>query len=137
MRIKRFKPSSVKASSTKAAMKRRNIKADEEVMEEEIIEDEVPAEAEAEGGVDVAPEATDLLFEAEDVAELVAEVSGQEVAVTVDEDAVTFEVGEDIYTVEPEGDEEILEATKKPLRDKKSVKASKVIRRRRPAAKRR
>lgn len=134
MRIKRFKPSSVKASSSKAAMKRRNIRAEEEVMDEEIMEEDIPAE---EGGVDVAPEATDLLFEAEDVAELVAEVSGEEVAVTVDEDSVTFEVGDDVYTVEPEGDEEILEATRKPLRGKKSVKASKVIKRRRPAAKRR
>lgn len=131
MRIKRVKPQSVKAST-----KRRNIKADEEI-NEEIIDDvpaeEVPAE---EAEVEVAPEATDLLFEAEDVAELVAEVTGQEVAVTVDDDSVQFEVGEDVFTVEPEGDEEILEATKKPLKGKKSVKASKVVKRR-PAARRR
>lgn len=132
MRIKRVRPQSVKAST-----KRRNIKADEEI-NEDIIEDvpaeEVPEEeAEAEAEVEVAPEATDLLFEAEDVAELVAEVTGQEVAVTVDDDSVQFEVGEDVFTVEPEGDEEILEATKKPLKGKKSVKASKVIKRRRAA----
>lgn len=131
MRIKRVRPQSVKAST-----KRRNIKADEEI-NEEIIDDvpaeEVPAE---EAEVEVAPEATDLLFEAEDVAELVAEVTGQEVAVTVDDDSVQFEVGEDVFTVEPEGDEEILEATKKPLKGKKSVKASKVVKRR-PAARRR
>lgn len=130
MRIKRVRPQSVKAST-----KRRNIKADEEI-NEDIIEDvpaeEVPEE-EAEAEVEVAPEATDLLFEAEDVAELVAEVTGQEVAVTVDDDSVQFEVGEDVFTVEPEGDEEILEATKKPLKGKKSVKASKVIKRRRAA----
>ena len=128
MRIKRVKPQSVKAST-----KRRNIKADEEIMEEEIMEDAPVEEEVAEAEVEVAPEATDLLFEAEDVAELVAEVTGEEVAVTVDEEAVTFEVGDDVYTVEPEGDEEILESTRKPLRNKKSVKASKVIRRR-PAA---
>ncbi len=133
MRIKRVKPQSVKAST-----KRRNIKADEEINEEII--DDVPADAEEvpadEAEVEVAPEATDLLFEAEDVAELVAEVTGQEVAVTVDDDSVQFEVGEDVFTVEPEGDEEILEATKKPLKGKKSVKASKVVKRR-PAARRR
>lgn len=117
MRIKRVRPKNVKAS--KSVIRRRNIKADEEVMDEEIVDD-VPEE----GGVDVAPEATDLLFEAEDVAELVAEVTGQEVSVTVDDEAVQFEVGEDVYTVEPEGDEEILESTRKPLRNKKSVKAS-------------
>ena len=117
MRIKKVRPKNVKAS--KSVIRRRNIKADEEVMDEEIIDD-VPEE----GGVDVAPEATDLLFEAEDVAELVAEVTGQEVSVTVDDEAVQFEVGEDVYTVEPEGDEEILESTRKPLRNKKSVKAS-------------
>lgn len=129
MRIKRVKPRAVKAST-----RRKGIKAEDEIIDDapEIVEDEVIDEV---GGVDVAPEATDLLFEAEDVAELVAEVTGEEVAVTVDDDAVTFEVGEDVYTVEPEGDEEILEATKKPLRGKKSVKASRVVRRR--AAKRR
>lgn len=135
MRIKRVRPQSVKAS--KAVVRRRNIKA-EDMVDEEIVDD-MPAEdevAEEEvADVDVAPEATDLLFEAEDVAELVAEVTGEEVAVTVDDEAVTFEVGEDVFTVEPEGDEEILEATKKPLRNKKSVKASKVMKRR-PAKRR-
>lgn len=125
MRIKRVRPKSIKAST-----KRRNIRAEEEI-NEEVIED-VPAEGAA---VDVAPEATDLLFEAEDVAELVAEVTGNEVAVTVDDDVVTFEVGDDVYTVEAEGDEEILEATRRPLRNKKSVKASKVMKRR-PAKRR-
>lgn len=78
----------------------------------------------AQGGVDIAPEASDLLFEAEDVAELVAEVTGQDVAVTADEDVISFEVGDDVYTVEAEGDEEILESTRKPLRNKKTVRAS-------------
>ena len=138
MRIKRFKPKAVKASS-KSVIRRRNIQADEEIMDDVV--DEAPVEEEVvddvdveEAPVEVAPEATDLLFEAEDVAELVAEVTGEEVAVTVDEDSVQFEVGEDIYTVEPEGDEEVLESTRKPLKGKKSVKASKVIRRR-PAPK--
>ncbi len=77
--------------------------------------------------VEVAPEATDLLFETEDVAELLAEVTEQEVtAETTEDGSVEFAVGEDdIYTVTPEGDEEVLEAVRKPLQEKKSVKASK------------
>jgi len=72
----------------------------------------------------VAPEASDLLFEAEDVAELVAEVTGQPVEVTADENEVVFAVGEDEFTVTAEGDEEVLEAVRKPLRNKSNVKAS-------------
>lgn len=76
--------------------------------------------------VEVAPEATDLLFEADDVAELVAEVTEQEVSVeTTDEGEVEFTVGEDeVFTVTPEGDEEVLEAVRVPFKNKKSVKAS-------------
>lgn len=81
--------------------------------------------ANTEPGATVAPEATDLLFEAEDVAELVAEVTGEAVEVTVEDDAVTFAVGENEYTVEAEGDEELLEAaTNKTFRGKKPVAAS-------------
>jgi len=113
------KKSAVKASNVRKA-RRRAVKANEE-LEDEIIDEEA---------VDVAPEASDLLFEAEDVAELVAEVTGEDVAVTADNDVVTFEVGEDEFVVEAEGDEEILESTRKPLKGKKSVKASrKVVRR--------
>lgn len=77
-------------------------------------------------GAQVAPEASDLLFEAEDVAELVAEVTGEPVEVTADEDgnSVTFAVGDDEYTVEAEGDEEVLEAVRKTFRGKKAVSAS-------------
>ena len=72
----------------------------------------------------IAPEATDLLFEAEDVAELVAEVTGQPVEVTADEDNVTFAVGEDEYTVQSEGDEEILQSVRRPFAGRKRVAAS-------------
>ena len=72
----------------------------------------------------VEPEASDLLFEAEDVAELVAEITGEDVEVTADEDSVVFAAGDDEYTVEAEGDEEVLEAVRRPLRNKKAVKAS-------------
>lgn len=114
------KKKAVKASNRVA---RRRIRANED-MDEEVVE--------GEGGVDVAPEASDLLFEAEDVAQLVAEVTGKDVAVSADDDVVTFEVGEDEFTVEADGDEEILESTRKPLKGKKSVKAStrRVLRRR-------
>lgn len=89
----------------------------------------ITANADVDGETTVAPEASDLLFEAEDVAELVAEVTGEPVDVTADDDAVTFAVGEDEYTVEAEGDEEILEAVRKPLRNKKTVAASRRINR--------
>lgn len=72
----------------------------------------------------VEPEASDLLFEAEDVAELVAEITGEDVEVTADADSVVFAVGDDEYTVEAEGDEEVLEAVRRPLKNKKAVKAS-------------
>lgn len=75
-------------------------------------------------------EATDLLFEAEDVAELVAEVTGEDVEVTADEDQVVFAVGEEEYTVEPEGDEEILESCS--TKGRKAVKASRKVAGRKP-----
>ena len=120
--------SAIKASNSRVN-RRRVIRANDEEIEEEDIDV-------AEGGVDVAPEASDMLFEAEDVAELIAEVTGKDVAVTAEEDVVTFEVGDDQYTVEAEGDEEILESTKRPLRNKKAVKAS-TLRTRKPMARRR
>lgn len=113
---KNSKKRTVKASSRAAkARARRAIRANEEFEEEEIEEGR---------DVDIDPEAADLLFEAEDVAELIMEVTGQDVAVTVDDDEVKFEVGEDEFTVTAEGDEEILESTRRPLKNKKTVKAS-------------
>lgn len=75
---------------------------------------------------DAAMETADLLFEAEDVADLVAEVTGEEVTVEAnpDGDSVTFTVGEDEYTVEAEGDEEVVESSTRMLRSRKPVKAS-------------
>lgn len=96
----------------------------EDMIDEQI--DDMPMEDEMEGAEDVqvAPEATDLLFEAEDVAELVAEVTGEPVEVTVEDDSVTFAVGDSEYTIEAEGDEEILEASTKIVKDKRKVSAS-------------
>ena len=81
-------------------------------------------EGEGVGTAEVAPEATDLLFEAEDVAELVAEATGETVEVTAEEDTVTFAVGEDEYVVEAEGNEEILESVRRPMRGKRTVSAT-------------
>ena len=82
----------------------------------------------------VAPEASELLFEAEDVAELIAEVTEDAVAVDVSDDGSTikFTVGDAEYTVEAEGDEEVLEAATRINRSRKPVKAS--ANRKRPAS---
>ena len=122
MVVNKKKTLNKKAIKANSRVVRRSVRAAEEV-EDEVVD-------EGEGEVAVAPEASDLLFEAEDVAELVAEITGKEVSVTAEEDVVTFEVGDDEFVVEAEGDEEILEATKKPLKGKSRVTAST----RRPAA---
>ena len=81
--------------------------------------------------VEIAEEATDLLFEAEDVAELISEVTEEVVEVSVDGEDVIFNVGDEEFVVTPEGDEEILESSTKVLKGKKPVKAN----RRTPAKK--
>lgn len=104
---------------------KRPVKAAEEIDEQLIPQEEVVEETPAEEPVvEVAEEATDLLFEAEDVAELIAEVTGQPVEVTADETSVEFAIGDDVYTVEAEGDEEVLESVRKPMAGKKAVTAS-------------
>jgi len=89
-----------------------------------------PIKAETE----VAPEVTELLFEAEDVAQLIAEVTGEDVTVSAEPDAdvITFEVAGEEFSVEPEGEEEMLEASTRFKKGKKPVAAS--TRNRRPAA---
>lgn len=105
--------------------RRSKVTANEELdmeMDDTVVED---VEGEGDADVVVDPEASDLLFEAEDVAELVAEVTGETVEVTVDDDFVEFAVGDDVFTVEAEGDEEILEAaTSRNMRGKRTVAAS-------------
>lgn len=105
----------------------KTVNAAEEV--EEIVEAPEGIE-EPEVDVEVAPEATELLFETEDVAELIAEVTDSEVVVDVDDDTeeITFTVDDVPYVVEPEGDEEILETSRRVLKGKKAVKASRVRR---------
>ena len=121
---KKTRKSTVRASRyTRPA---RAIKAEDEII------DDAPA-AEEEAAVVVEPEATDLLFEAEDVAELLNTVTGEEVEVSAEDDAVVFTVGDYDYTVEAEGDEEILETSRKVLKGKKRVAASTRARAAKPA----
>jgi len=124
---------------------RRPVRADDEIEDIDAPEDfggedfDAPADA-GEGSVSVDDAATELLFEAEDVAELVAEVTGEAVDVTVDEDEVTFTVGEDEYTVTPEGDEEVVEESRRMRKSARRVQAGRrMVRRpaRRVAASRR
>ncbi len=82
--------------------------------------------------VEVDPDASELLFEAQDVAELIAEVTEKPVEVTADEDTVVFSVDGTEFTVEADGAEEVLESRKVRGR---SVKASRKVHcARRPAA---
>lgn len=107
---------------------KRVVKANDEMLDNVV---DVQDDIEEVGEVEIDPAATDLLFEAEDVAELIAEVTGETVEVSVEDDFVEFAIGEDVYTIEAEGDEEILEAaSSKVLRGKRRVAAST----RRPAA---
>lgn len=122
---RRVRPATRPVSASRASLRRRAVKADEEIEEIEAPVEDAPID---EGGVNVDAEASELLFEAEDVAELIAEVSGQPVDVTADEDEVIFTVGEDEYTVTPEGDEEIVEESRR-VRRARSVKAGRAVRR--------
>lgn len=116
-------------------IRKRRIVAEDE-LDAQMTPVEAPAEEDA-GEVTVDPEATELLFETDDVAQLVAEVAGQDVDVTVDDETgeTIFAVGEDEFTVTPDEDVEVLESTRKPLRNKRSIKASTKRPVRRPATK--
>lgn len=81
--------------------------------------------------VDVTPEASEILFQADDVADVIAEVTGEDVSADIaDEEtgAVEFTVGDpedgNSYIVEPEGDEEVVETSKRIPARKRAVKAS-------------
>ncbi len=94
-----------------------------------VAEEEVQAQG-GNGEVSVDPEATELVFETEDVAELIAEVTGEDVEAVADEDEVTFTVGDTDYTVSAEGQEEILETSRRIMRGKSPVRASRTASRR-------
>jgi hypothetical protein len=106
---------------------RRRIRAGEDI---EDVEVDAPVE-------DASVEESELLFEAEDVAELIAEITEQPVDVTTDTDTdeVVFTVGEDEYTITPEGDEEVVEESRK-IRSARKVSASRRAARRVSASRR-
>lgn len=72
---------------------------------------------------EVAEEAVDLLFETEDVAELIAEVTGEDVDVTADGEVVEFSVGDETYTCSAEPGDEIVESSTR-VKTKRRVAAS-------------
>lgn len=117
--VKKANKKSVKASCvTRKPLKA--VKAEEEIEETEAPETEV------------APEATELLFETEDVAQLLAEVTDEDVTVDVDDDTdeIVFTVADEEYTVAPDGEEELLEASTR-IMGKKRVSAASKLRNRR------
>lgn len=61
---------------------------------------------------EIADEAAELLFEVEEVAELISNVTGEDVEVTTDGDTAEFAVGDEVFTVEAEGTEEVLESSR-------------------------
>lgn len=76
---------------------------------------------------DIAPEAMDLLFEVEDVAQVIAEITGADVEVTADSGEVTFDIADENYdsiTIEAEGDEEIVEESVRAKKNTRTVSAS-------------
>lgn len=116
----------ISKSNSKRPAPRRNIRADAELP---------PMD---DGAVEVSPDATDLLFESEDVADLLAEVTGEDITVEVNDDSVNFIVGDDVYVAEPEEGEEVevLESSRKRIAGKRPVRANRQTRNRaqRPAS---
>ena len=68
---------------------------------------------------DVAPEASELLFETEDVAQIVSEITGEDVDVTVDGEVAEFAVGDETYTCEAENIDEVMESSAISARKRK------------------
>lgn len=117
--VKKANKKSVKASCV-TRKPSKAVKAEEEIEETGAPETEV------------APEATELLFETEDVAQLLAEVTDEDVTVDVDDDTeeIVFTVADEEYTVAPDGEEELLEASTR-IMGKKRVSAASKLRNRR------
>lgn len=115
---------------------RKIVKAEDEI--EEI--DDVDVDFDDADFEDAPVEESEILFEAEDVAEVLAEATGEPVDYTVDDETteVTFTVGENEITVTPEGDEEVVEESTR-VRGRKIAASRKMMRKpaRRVAASRR
>ena len=72
---------------------------------------------------EVAEDVVELLFEANDVADLISDVTGEDVTVESDGDVVEFTVGEETFTCEPDEGADTVESSTRILR-RKAVKAS-------------
>lgn len=74
----------------------------------------------------IAEEVSDFVFDADDVAELVADVTGEDVEVGVSEDgeSVEFSVGDEMFICSGEPADESVESASKIGRRKKRVSAS-------------
>lgn len=106
----------VRASTNARPIRRRRVMADEDILVDDQTLMDDPIEDEVVDG--------EILFEVEDVAELLEEVTETPVdAETTDDGEVIFTVGEDEYTVTPDGDEEILES-RRIARGRRAVRAS-------------
>lgn len=114
------------APSTKRPIRanRRMIRSDEEIDDIEMDDIDLPDE-----DIDVEDEIQEeeILFEASDVAEILAEVTDEPVDYTVDDETteVTFTVGDDEITVTPEGTEEVVEESTR-VRGRKIAASRKV-----------
>lgn len=131
MKIKKYtvKPSiqASKKVTRRVVRASQQIKADEDVEDVEDVDTTPDVVEDTNEDVDVAPEASDLLFETDDVAQLVADVTQQPVDVEVNDenDSVDFTVGDDVYTVEADDADEIVECYH-PKRSNK-ISASKKV----------
>lgn len=99
----------------------RRVVADEEIDEIDEVKD-VDIDDEDTDDVSVESSAEGLLFEVQDVAQVIAEITGQDVEVSTDDetDEVEFAVGDEVYTITPDGDEEEVvssrQISKRPIR---------------------
>lgn len=91
---------------------KKKIVADDEIMEQ-------PVDQVADEDVAVEPAAAEMLFEAEDVADILAEVTGQPITVEVADDAsqCVIGVGDDEFTIDAEDAEEINEGEPAPAEE--------------------
>lgn len=110
---------------------RKIVKAEDEIEEIDDIDvdDDVDVDFDDADFEDAPVEESEILFEAEDVAEVLAEATGEPVDYTVDDETteVTFTVGENEITVTPEGDEEVVEESTR-VRGRKIAASRKMMR---------
>lgn len=99
---------------------KKKIVADDEIMEQPV--DQVTDD------VDVEPAAAEMLFEAEDVADILAEVTNQPITVEVADDAsqCVIGVGDDEFTIDAEDAEVINEDEPAPAEEKPVAESRKI-----------